>query len=179
MSIDRSFRCSVLLIMAIGLTGCRAEPGSSSVDAQPEAAWWYDIEFTPVSDSVSGLAAHEIDARWQYASALTLEDLTERITAKEVDAFRESAFSFQTAADLDQDGIDELILTGVYADQDGAAGRFLAVLREGALAAKFAEGGGAGFSALLKVDGDVRWYKCMDCGEFETLRWTGESYVLD
>jgi hypothetical protein len=169
----------LLLIIPFGLAGCRADQGSTSDAAQAQAKWWYDIQFTPVSDSVFGLAADEIDARWQYASTLTLEDLTERITAKDVNAFRESEFSFQTAADLDQDGIDELILVGVYADQDGATGRFLTILREGALAAKFAEGGGAGFTALMKIDGDVRWYKCMDCGEFETLRWTGEAYVLE
>ena len=27
--------------------------------------------------------------------------------------------------------------------------------------------------------GEVRWYKCMECGEFESITWGGESYVLE
>jgi hypothetical protein len=48
------------------------------------------------------------------------------------------------------------------------------------------EGGGearsaraAGFSALIKEDRALRWYKCVACGAFDSLRVIGKSLVIE
>lgn len=69
---------------------------------------------------------------------------------------------------------------GVFETGSGDKGRFLAITRDGALLQHFEHSGEAGFSTLLPYGTDeVRWYSCMECGDFESLKWSGRSYVLE
>jgi len=90
-----------------------------------------------------------------------------------------SGLSFTLLTDIDGDTISEEFFVGVYETADGEKGRFVAVTRKGRILQHFKEGGSTGFSALLQGDGEVRWYKCVECGEFESIRWSGQSYILE
>lgn len=159
--------------------GAPSAAAPSSVPAgEPQAAWWYDIRFQPTAASVRGVAVREIDPAWQRARALDPADLRGRIPEADLARFAASPLSFSARADLDRDGVAEEFFVGVFAAADGEQGRFVAITRNGRPVRHFAEHGAPGFSALLAGDGEVRWYKCMECGEFETITWTGRSYAL-
>lgn len=174
-------RLAVPLTMALlFLVGCQARTESQSQPGQLKTAWWYDIQLQPTGNAVHGVAARDINPEWKLANVLSLEDLASRISNDDFRTFRESSSSFETAADLDNDGIAETFVVGVFASQAGEVGRFLGIFRDGMLLQHFEDkSGGSGFSTLLKVDGEVRWYKCLECGEYESVRWSGRSYVLD
>lgn len=173
---------SFAAILALGLTACvsRPLPGPApDGGASPDVAWWYDHEFTPLGVEVRGIPIREFDRGWRAVMALGEDGLANRISANRLADYQRSGVSFMVAQDLDLDGADEEVFVGTYETRDGTRGRFLAVSSEGRLRQHFAQSGTAGFSALLPVGDSVRWYKCLECGEYELLRWTGESYVLE
>ena len=93
--------------------------------------------------------------------------------------FEDSGLSFSLRADHDSDGVPESFFVGVFKAETGSTGRFVAVMEDGKVVQHFQHAGPAAFSALLGHSDGIRWYKCMDCGEFETIIWTGTSYVLE
>lgn len=169
----------LLVVGSLLLGGCRAGDDAKVDPGRPAAAWWYDIAFEPRSTLVRGIALSALDEAWRYADALTPSDLEGRISEEELRRFRASPLAFSVSADLDHDGVTEEFFVGVFATAAGSRGRFVAITRNGGLVRHFTEEGSAGFSALLRGDGEVRWYKCMDCGEFESIVWTGGSYALE
>jgi hypothetical protein len=116
---------------------------------------------------------------WNSARALTDKDIEDRVSRTEFQKFKASSFAFTTSADLNRDGTSEVFFVGVFKKADGSMGRFAAVTNNHTVLKVFEERGTPGFSALLKSGDTIRWYKCMDCGEFETITWTGSSYALD
>jgi hypothetical protein len=161
------------------LAGC--QPGSESQDGEDEpiGAWWYGIEFEPSSATVRDIEVHTIDEDWRRGTALDTSLLDGRVSANDIQQFTASPLSFSLLADLDGDGVSEEFFVGVFETVEGGKGRFVAVTRNGRVHEHFEEGGITGFSALLQVEGDVRWYKCMECGEFESIKWSGKSYTLE
>ncbi len=119
----------------------------------------------------------QFDPTWQHASTLDDPQFDRKITRS--DLARHEGFSFAVRVDLEGDGTYEDIFVGVFDTTSGRKGRFLAITRDGTLIQHFEYQGEAGFSALLALDDEVRWYMCMECGEFETLKWSGRSYVLE
>lgn len=146
---------------------------------QPQAAWWYDIEFAPDAASVRGISVSSMMPEWRSARDLTDREVQDRISRSEFQNFKASPFAFNTTADLNRDGSAEDFFVGVFKASDGSTGRFAAVTKNHTVLKVFQERGKPGFSALLKIGDAVRWYKCMDCGEFETITWTGTSYLLE
>jgi hypothetical protein len=164
---------------ALLCVACQPQGDSTVGQDTPSVAWWSSISFTPTSTTVRGMDVRAIDARWLRADALDTLKLQERVSKDDVRQFLASKLSFSLAADLDGDGVSEEFFVGVYETADGRKGRFVAVSRGGRLVRHFAEEGSTGFSALLRSDGEIRWYKCMECGEYESIKWTGRSYVLE
>ncbi|MGQ4658951.1 hypothetical protein [Lysobacter sp. F6437] len=159
--------------------GCGTTEGRQDADSTPLAAWWYDMDFEPVSSSVHGIDVSRFDPTWKLASALDAKMLEGRIPPVDLARYTDSGMSFALQDDLDGDGMPEEVLAGVFSTRDGGGGRFVAITRDGQLVRHFSQPGPAGFSALLKYGDEVRWYKCLECGEFESIRWSGESFLLE
>lgn len=166
-------------LLSVGCQGIATDPSPSPAPDGVATAWWYGMNFEPASSSIRGIDVHEFDPTWTLASALDSGKLETRISADELAQYKNSKLSFLLQSDLDRDGTPEEFFVGVYRTETGEAGRFVAIARDGRLLQHFTHTGRPGFSALLDTGGEVRWYKCMDCGEFETIRWTGGSYVLE
>lgn len=147
--------------------------------AAPQSAWWHDIDFTPTSTIVRDVDIRILDQSWESATALDQTLLTGRVSEDEIDAFAQSPMVFSLMSDLNGDGLRETFFVGVYKTADGEQGRFVSILGEGRAPGVFKERGATGFSALMPGESEVRWYKCMECGEFESIIWSGESYVLE
>lgn len=169
---------SAALAMALASCASRDLPEVES-GAQPAAAWWYDFELDPGDFQVHGIPVSEFDPNWTAATVLDDEKLGRRVPGGALETFQDSGLRLVVTEDLDLDGVGEEAFVGTYQLADGTRGRFLAVSREGRLIRHFEQAGSAGFSALLPVGDGVRWYKCLECGEFELLRWSGGAYVLE
>jgi hypothetical protein len=179
MSIGRLLRRVSLLLLLLSSIACNPREDGSAAGVRPASAWWLDIRFETNPSSVLGVPAGRFDPTWHSARALSLADLEGQLPPDEVQNFSTSAFAFEMAADLNGNGADERIVAGVYAGSDGSSGRLLAVVENGTPLEHFSAAGEPGFSALLDSDGEVRWYQCMECGDYYVLRWTGSSYVLE
>ena len=168
-----------LLGYTLLLVACQPQRESRIADDTPRVAWWSSITFTPTSTTVRNTRVRDVDARWERADVLDTLKLRGLVSPADVEQFVRSPMSFALTADLDRDGVAEEFYVGVFETTDGRKGRFAAIERQGRPVQHFTEEGSTGFSALLRGDGEVRWYKCMECGEFESIRWTGTSYVLE
>lgn len=180
------FRTRTILaapILAAALGACASSTPSPGRIGEPgplpDAAWWYDLEVEPRSSEVRGIPIGEFGTDWAAATTLEDDELTRAGAAGGVADLRNPGLAFVAAQDLDGDGTAEEVFVGTYETRGGSRGRFLAVSSGGRLLRHFEHPGSAGFSALLPVGDGVRWYKCLECGEFELLRWSGGAYVLE
>lgn len=168
-----------LFFYALMSVACQPQSAPKVGQDTPMVAWWYNIRFDPTSATVRGIDVRTIDERWLRADALDTHKLDGRISQNDMRQFMASPLSFSLVTDLDGDGVLEEFFVGVFETDDGRKGRFVAVTRSGRQLRHFEEEGNTGFSALFQGEGEVRWYKCMECGEFESIKWTGDSYVLE
>lgn len=167
----------VAVAVALAMLGCsqKQEPTTNT----PLAAWWVDIQFQPGAMKARGFDARSVDENWKRITALEADLLKGRISDEEIEKFRKSGFSFSLKSDLDGDGAWEDFFVGVYETNEGEIGRFVAIARNGRIVRQFDESGSGGFSALLQGDGEVRWYKCMECESFDSIRWSGTGFTLE
>lgn len=167
----------VVVAIALAMLGCSQKPDPTT--SAPLAAWWVDIQFQPGSMEARGFDARSVDKSWKRISALDADMLKGRIPDEEIEEFRKSGFSFSLMSDLDGDGVQEDFFVGVYETSEGEVGRFVAIVRNGRIVRHFDESGSGSFSVLLQGDGEVRWYKCMECESFDSIRWGGEDFTLE
>ncbi|SJZ71872.1 hypothetical protein SAMN02745674_00644 [Lysobacter spongiicola DSM 21749] len=162
------------------IAGCSGtSPRDPHGAPRPTSAWRYDVEFESTWGHARGIAASDFSPSWSSAAALDDDVLSKSVAAPDAKEFLQSPLAFSVEADLDGDGRSEDIFVGVFSTDTGTTGRFVAVTRDGELLQHFEHPGTPGFSALLEEGDELHWYKCMQCGEFETLRWSGGAYVLD
>jgi hypothetical protein len=179
MSTGNRLTHTLLASCALLVIACQQQERSADPSDTPIAAWWTTIAFTPASTTVRGIDVKTIDPQWRRAEALDTVMLRAHVSASDLRQLATSPTSFSTTADLDGDGVSEEFFVGVYENVDGQKGRFVAITRRGRPVQHFSEEGTAGFSALMRGDREVRWYKCVECNDFETIKWSGSSYVLE
>jgi hypothetical protein len=179
MSIGNRPTQTLIASCALLVLACQPQERSTERPDTPIAAWWTTIAFTPASTTVRGIDVKTIDPQWRRAEALDTVMLRTHVSVSDIRQLATSPTSFSVTADLDGDGVAEEFFVGVYEKADGQKGRFVAITRRGRPVQQFSEEGTPGFSALVRGDGEVRWYKCIECGDFETIKWSGSSYVLE
>jgi hypothetical protein len=172
------FRALLALPLALTAGTAPAEPEMVSRE------WWLDAHFDAVGQNVFSIPASELNNDWKRVSPLTPESIEKFRSASHEDPFAKFEFRFELTSDLTQDSKEERIAVGVYETGDGQAGRFIIVVEPsstGSWQKAFisAVPGYHNFSALLVVDREIRWYSCMLCGDFETLRWEHGAYFLE
>jgi len=147
--------------------------------AESGEAWWLAIEFPPDSTAAHGYSLEALDPSWKRVRALEAADVRGRVSEAALTELEQSLLRFETQADLDGDGEAEEVFVGTFQSQDDSTGRFLAIARNDRILAHFAEPGPPGFSAALFVDGELRWYKCLACGDYDTVVPTGSGFALE
>lgn len=142
-------------------------------------AWWLKKEFPAKADKIKDIPIKAFNANWQAAQALTLRSMKSQLTPSELADIRRSETMFERSTSIDDDTALELFVVGVYRLASEGQGRFLAVIKEGNVEKLFEYPGERGFSSLLQ-DGDaIRWFKCLACDDFDSIRWDGEDYTLE
>jgi len=162
----------VFLLIVVSSAGCFA------ADTVKES-WWLTLDLEPRTTELNGLPIGEFNSNWQYAQYLDNADIKNKISAKDFEQFEQSSFSFTKAVDLNNNGVDEIFRVGVYKDKDEHQGIFLAILEKGKLVKVLSDSTKQNFSALLLDNGQLYWYRCMQCGDYEKLVSSGSSYFLE
>jgi hypothetical protein len=157
----------------------RVSPGPKHV------AWWNRIEFAPVHKEIRGVPVRELDSSWRLASELRKEAIpSELLFEWGTDIMQESGLSFSHHGDFNNDGVEDLVLVGVYQNKSNERGSFVLILskdHKGRWQKSFLEYlGKPGFTALDNKAGQVRVWFCMECDYGVSLIWDTEAkkYLL-
>lgn len=162
-----------------------ASPSPSATEQRPliTYAWWLTIEFRPVDSTLFGIPVADVNKEWTSASLLSRSLLSPEAQADPSD-LDDPQFGFELEGDFDHDGVANRAGVGVFRDATGLEGRFLLIVEKlgsrWQLDTVFPMRGRAGFSVLSHtVDSSaIRWWGCMECGDFVNVVHTPDGYRL-
>lgn len=174
-----------LMMLAVGVAGCALQ-GADDHDrsdtttvGSDRVAWWLEQEFAPKQQQLHGIHLSEFDPSWRRATVLDSSVLREKLNAKQYQEFKRSEQKLEIKADLNGNAEPEQFWVGVYGDDAGATGRFLAVVENGLVQQVFQHPGPTTYSGLMYRDESLRWYKCMICDDFDIVEWQDGDYELN
>lgn len=162
----------VLLMILVSSAGCYA---GDTV----KQAWWMTVDMEPRAVRLNGQPVSEVNSSWQYARFLENNNIKNKISNENYEQYLQSPFSFSKNYDLNENGVVETFRVGVYKDMDNNEGIFLAIIENDHLVKVLSDSTSKNFSALLLKDCQLYWYRCMECGHFEKLVYSGSSYYLE
>lgn len=169
----KSFRFILhLLLIIISSTSCFAEN-------PVKESWWLTIQVEADQVKLNGIPVKHFNDDWNFARFIDNAIIENKITEEEYRNFKDSPFSFKKNNDLNKNGIDESISVGVFVAENDKSGVFLAIFENDRLLKVLTDSTHNNFTALLIHDGDLLWYRCMECGSYERVVWTGTSYFLE
>ncbi len=159
------------LLLFLLFSSCMAEK-------TPQQAWWLNLSITPNKTILNNINITSYNKNWLSAAFLNDELIKTRVTNTQFTELKNSNFKLSLNKDINGNKVDETIRVGVYLDKKNKKGIFLAVFEKKKLLKVFTDSSNNGFSALIKDNKSVRWYKCMNCGEYELIQWNGKSYII-
>lgn len=140
--------------------------------------WWEGLTFDPSQDGRVALDVIEYQG-WQTAHYLQLEDLLGKIPTYDLAEYERSDFAFLQQADLNGNGPQETFETGYFTDNNGSGGAFIAVRERGTIVKIFFRTDGQTFSSTGLTQNGILWTHCVNCSDFETIRWNGSDFTLN
>jgi len=158
------------LIFLFFMTACMAEK-------EPAQAWWLDFSVKPESTQLDGIDISSFRKNWTHAVYLDNSLIKNKVSFKNYTEFKDSNFKLSIIKDFNNNNIDEVIKVGVFQTKK-RKGIFLAIFESSKLIKVFTDSSNKGFSALLS-NNNLHWYKCMNCGEYESISWNGKTFVLE
>ena len=162
----------ISLIIAISSSGCLAE-------SETKQAWWLSIKLEATEKLLANKPISDFNSDWKYASFLTNESVKSKITKNEFNEFINTDFKFELKQDLNKNGKTETVKVGVFETRENTEGIFLSIFEDGMLIKTLIDRNSKNFSAVISHNNKILWYRCMECGEFETLIWSGSGYFLE
>jgi hypothetical protein len=176
----------LFLLMLLGCSTATNKQLITRVSPEPkDHAWWLRIEFVPVHNEIRGVPLHQIDPSWRLASELREEAIPpELLLERGTDIMQESGLYFSLHGDFNNDGIEDLVLVGVYENKSNERGSFVLILSrddERKWRKSFLQYlGKPGFTALDNKTGSIRVWFCMECDYGASLVWDKKTkkYLL-
>ena len=162
----------VALAISFMSTGCKAQN-------KLDKAWWMTIELRPSQLKLNNLPVTDFNDNWIAASYLKNDRIKPHINKPDYEKFISSPFKFEMQADLNKNGKNEVYRTGIYKYKDNSEGVFVSIFENEKLIKIFSDSSHKGFSALLLHNNQLRWYRCMECGEYENLIWSGTGFYIE
>ena len=151
---------------------------SCMADKKPEQAWWLNLSINPDKTVLNNINISSYNKSWRSAVFLDDKLIKAHVTHQQFDELKNSKFKLSTSIDFNGNNNNETIKVGVYQNNNNGKGIFLAIFEKSKLLKVFSDSSNKGFSALIKDGNSIRWYKCMNCGEYEHISWNGKSYVI-
>lgn len=166
----------VLLSILIFVSACGVKK-TKTVDVHQDA-WWLAQTFEAAESRVLNIEVTHINQDWQKATLLSPSYLQKQLLPEQYSEVSSSSLSLDIAADINNDGKKETVSVGVYKSKEGKEGRFLLISQGSQVLQSFYEQGLAGFSALYYDGDEIRWYKCLECGDFDAIVWSNSVYMM-
>lgn len=141
-------------------------------------AWWLSEELFANSTEINGIDISNIDPDWKYATVLSKKYFELRLSKDQIEDIRQSDLHFELIEKLGSAQQEDTFVVGAYETLSGHKGRFIAVFRGTTFIQKFTHSGFSGYSSLYLDGNHLRWYKCIQCSDFDELRWSELGYSL-
>lgn len=167
----------VLLLILFFFAGCKTTQ-TETLSRKPNEAWWVSETFTPSEANIKGIPVTQIMPDWKLALLVNEDYLEERLSESQFRDIQKSKLKFDLQINLDDTANEETVVVGVYEASSGEKGKFIAIFRDSKFIKLFSDAGDAGYSSIFLEGNQIRWYKCMECGDFDSILWTGSDYVL-
>ncbi len=167
----------LLFIIGLFCAGCNTTP-NEQLSLNPNEAWWIAEEFTPSETTIKGIPVTQIMPDWKLALLLDEDYLQERLTDNQFQYIRQSNLTFNVQTNLDNTPDEETFVVGVYETLSGDKGRFIAIFRHSMIIKLFTDADLSGYSSIYLDSDQVRWYKCMECSDYDSIIWSGSDYIL-
>ena len=146
---------------------------------KPKHAWWLTLTINPEYSKLDNINVSEFRDDWSKAIYLDDALIKKKVNSAQYAEFKQSQFSHLLNLDLNKNNINETIKVGVFEKKNNKKGIFLAIFENNKLLKVFSDSTNKGFSTLLKYNNTLRWYKCMNCGDYESIKWNGKTFTIE
>ena len=146
---------------------------------EPNKAWWTAKKFCAEKSNFMEIPVSELNPGWEYITVFDKSYFEGTLLEYQYLDIQSSPLKFSIRANLDDEPSEERVIVGVYKTKSAQQGRFLAILRNSGVVKVFTHQGDAGYSSLFYDDEAVRWYKCMQCSDYDSIFWSGTSFTLN
>ncbi len=174
MLIGKSHVLSLVVFLCVGCKTTQTE----TLSPKPNEAWWVSEEFTPSGTNIKGIPVSQIMPDWKYATLIDKIYLKKRLSADQFRDISQSNLKFNVQASLVNTPNDDTFVVGVYEALSGEKGRFIAIFRNSEFIKLFTDAESSGYSSIYLEGNQIRWYKCMECSNFDLILWSGSDYIL-
>lgn len=170
---------SHILFLFVGalLIGCATSESNVSLQ-KPEEAWWVVKQFKASEDNIYGVPLSEINKDWKFVSILNMKYLKTYLNDAQYKNIQNSPLSFSVEVSLDGSPELETFFVGVFESYSGETGRFIAIKQGFKIIKYFTHSGMSGYSSIYLDNNKLRWYKCMECNDFDVIFWSNGKYIL-
>ncbi len=152
---------------------------SCMAEKAPKQAWWLNFSVNPDKTVLNNINVTSYNKIWHHAVFLDNKLIKIQVTNLQFNELKNSSLKLTLNKDFNGNNIKEIIKVGVYLNNKNTQGVFLAIFEKSKLLQVFTDSTNKGFSALIKDNNNIRWYKCMSCGEYEEIHWNGKSYIIE
>lgn len=146
---------------------------------EPNKAWWTVKKFCAEKSNITELPVSKLNPDWEYITVFDKSYFEETLPEYQYLDIQSSSLKFSIRANLDDEPSEERVIVGVYKTKSAQQGRFLAILRNSSVVKVFTHQGDAGYSSLFYDGEAVRWYKCMQCSDYDSIFWSGTSFTFN
>ena len=167
----------VLFLIVIFFAGCKTTQ-TEKLSQKPNEGWWVSETFTPSETNIKGIPVTQIRPDWERVLLVNEEYLKERLSESQFRDIQQSILKFDLQVNLDDTPNEEKIVVGVYEASSGEKGRFMAIYRDYDLIKLFTDAESSGYSSIFLEENRILWYKCMECGNFDSILWSGSDYFM-
>lgn len=145
-------------------------------------AWWVTKRFVPLGDTYRGLSTRELSTPLASMTVLSCAPDSVQFSRGECQEIAGNHGRFRVTADVNHDGVDEVVETGVATTADGAEVKVLVISAvDDPSKNQVFTAEEAGFSAIFRFAEGLRWYPCMECsigGQLIVWDNTQHAYTL-
>ena len=170
-------KAGFLLLIVFFFVGCKTTQ-TKTLSPKPKEAWWVAEVFTPSETNIKGIPISQIMPDWERALLINEDYLKKRLSESQFGDIQQSNLKFDVQINLDKMPDEETIVVGVYEASSGEKGKFIAIFRDSKFIKLFTDASASGYSSIFLEGNQIRWYKCMECGNFDSILWTGSDYIL-